>query len=424
MMSGGKSIAGVALLVLGVGGSSRALDYEVRGYAKDYPATWVQAAPSSDTVGVATRRWLNSTRGRLKCRWFATPQLTFAADYEARLAVTNQSDTSADRSSGGSDAGVVDMTWVAFERDRARLVHTIDRLYAQWYSPHVVATVGRQRIAWGVSDFFSPLDKFAPFAPAEIDKEEKVGVDAVAISVPWGSLSNLEAVYSIGRTGGVEVPGTGLTVAKQANHRAGLRFRTNVRDWDLSVVTGRFDGSNVIGGSFSGYADEAGVKGELLYSNNGRERARVIAPSPGGFAMVLPESLAVDRGDFVQITIGATYGFAWHNLTLSGELHSDGSGSSAESGYDWVGLALGKRLTLARSYAAGTVSLQPTPLTTVSLTLLANLDEPTALVQPQVEWSVRENLDLRVGIQANGGGADSEFGGADNLVYAVVAWYF
>lgn len=92
--------------------------------------------------------------------------------------------------------------------------------------------------------------------------------------------------------------------------------------------------------------------------------------------------------------------------------------------YDWTGLAVGNRITLAKHYSAGTMSLQPTPLMTVSLTTLANLDEPAALVQPQIEYSVRENFDVRLGLQVNNGGTQSEYGAVDNLIYGVIAWYF
>jgi len=165
-----------------------ASDYELRGYLKDYPATWEQNDAVWSISGTRSRTWFNSTRGRLKFRCFAAQHMTFVADYEARLALTNRAGSLYGLTSA-SDAGLLNMTWTPVNRDHVTLTHTIDRLYAQWFSKHFVATVGRQRIAWGVSDYFSPLDKFAPFAPAEIDKEEKVGVDAILVSIPWGARS-------------------------------------------------------------------------------------------------------------------------------------------------------------------------------------------------------------------------------------------
>ena len=410
-MKSGRVAASAALVAVLLVCVARAggFSYDLRGYVKDYPATWEQRSTSLGGA-VESQTWFNSTRARLKGKWFATSRLTLAADYEARLLASNEASGLSGLSGQGSAGGLVDLTWTPVSREHVTLTHTFDRLYAQWYSPRFVATVGRQRIAWGVATYFSPLDKFAPFAPAEIDKEEKAGVDAALVSFPWGSLSNVEAVYAVQR---IEEPPSPLASrTKETRHRLGARLRTNVRDWDIALLGGRFDGANVAGASLSGYIREAGVHGEVLFAHDAIRRTERYA------------SYVYRRGNFVQASVGGSYGFAWRNLTASGELYYDGSGSADNAGYDWVGLSLGNRLTLARHYAAVSLTGLLTPLLTASLVSLINLDEPAFLVQPQLEYSVEENLDVKLGVQVNNGDAQSEYGVMDNLFYLGVSWYF
>ncbi len=73
------------------------------------------------------------------------------------------------------------------------------RAFTTFYFGNAELTFGRQRIAWGTGFAWNPTDLFNPFNPADIELEEKRGVDAAYLAIPFGSLSRLEAAFAPGR---------------------------------------------------------------------------------------------------------------------------------------------------------------------------------------------------------------------------------
>jgi len=294
-----------------------------------------------------------------------------------------------------------DLSWRLVDTENVYATHTVDRLYAEYYHKNAVVTLGRQRIAWGVSDYFRPLDQFAPFTPGEIDTEERAGIDAARLSFSWDRLSNVELVMN---------PGSHFD-----NSRIGGRIRTNIDEWDIGAIVGRFQDGTILGGSFSGAVGGAGVKGEALAVYEGYARTDMTG-SP-------PTSDEVQK-TYLKATLGSSYGFNWRNLTVGGEAYYDGSGANDPARYDVIGLATGRRVTVGRYYAAATASALAHPLVTLSATTLMNLTDNSALVSPSLIWGVRQNIDVTVGAQVFLGDERDEYGAQPNLLYAVLAWYF
>lgn len=59
-------------------------------------------------------------------------------------------------------------------------LHKIDRLSATYSSGYYSFTLGRQAFSWGNGIVFNPLDRVNPFAPNQIDKHYKPGVDMLS----------------------------------------------------------------------------------------------------------------------------------------------------------------------------------------------------------------------------------------------------
>lgn len=370
-------------------------EHDIRGFVKESPSL---------ALTDSTTDWLSSTRGRLKFRWFPSFNLTFVADYEATVttgSLLGGESFGALREVQTERGELLDMSWKLVDTENVYATHTVDRLYAEYYHENVIVTVGRQRIAWGVSDYFRPLDQFAPFMPGEIDTEERAGIDAARLSFSWDRLSNVELVYS---------PRAGFD-----DWRIAGRIRTNIDEWDIGAVGGWFQDGTVLGGSFSGALGGAGVKGEALAVYEGYARTDVKGP---------PLTYEEVQKTYLKATLGGSYGFNWRNLTVGGEAYYDGSGAKDRSEYDVFGLVAGRRVTVARYYAAATASALVTPLVTVSATTLMNLTDSSALVSPSLVWSARQNIDVSVGAQVFFGDGLDEYGAQPNLLYAVLAWYF
>ena len=65
------------------------------------------------------------------------------------------------------------------DNDHVYLRHALFRAYAKYYSPNLQVTLGKQGIDWGVMRFYSPNDIFNTVGPIDLEREERVGVDAI-----------------------------------------------------------------------------------------------------------------------------------------------------------------------------------------------------------------------------------------------------
>ncbi|MCW5660016.1 MAG: hypothetical protein KIT60_20130 [Burkholderiaceae bacterium] len=271
------------------------------------------------------------------------------------------------------------------ERRDLYAVHRLYRGTLQFTAGNTDVRIGRQRIAWGTGRFWSPLDLLNRFSPVTLEREQRIGVDAVLVEHKVDALSRASAVYAPSR-----LPG--------GSSRA-LQWHGNLRAIDHSLTVGRFGGADVLGLDLAGQLDAAGVRAELT-------RTR----PPAGAA-------------FWQALLGVDYAFA-NTLTLSAEAYHDGSGEREPARYDFAALLSGQRRTLARHYAGLRTSYEITPLLKLIGEFVANLDDSSRYIGPRLAWSWRPNVELSVGLQRFGGRAGSELARFPDVTYAQLQWYF
>ena len=98
-------------------------------------------------------------------------------------------------------------------------------------------------------------------------------------------------------------------------------------------------------------------------------------------------------------------------------------------------LTRGESFTLGRHYVAGSVTVEMTPLWTLTPTLLVNVADPSGLLQLVTNYSLSDNMTLLASLNISMGGSGSEFGGIETAVpdrylsrsagvFAQWAWYF
>ncbi|MGN7103302.1 hypothetical protein ACTHR6_16975 [Ralstonia holmesii] len=245
--------------------------------------------------------------------------------------------------------------------------------------------VGRQRIAWGTGRFWSPLDLLNPLNPIALEREERVGVDAVLAEHKLGPLSRVSAVYAPEHGG--------------ARSSAALNWHSNAAGVDYSLVGGRFGNEEVAGVDVAGQIGAAGVRGEftLVHATNGASYQRAV--------------LALD------------YAFA-NTLTLSGELYYNGAGTTNPAAYDFASLFAGKVQSVAKHYLGGYVSYEITPLLKCEGYVAQNLDDKSRFLSPVLRYSVKTNLDWSIGAQFFMGGGGSEYGHLRNIYFTQIQWFF
>ena len=99
-----------------------------------------------------------------------------------------------------------------------------------------------------------------------------------------------------------------------------------------------------------------------------------------------------------------------------------------------VRLARGETFTIGRHYLAGSVLIEMSPLWTLTPTLLANIADPSALLQIVTSRSLSDNVTFLGSLNLPLGPGGSEFGGIESGndlylsagpgIFAQLAWYF
>ena len=291
------------------------------------------------------------------------------------------------------------------DRDNILLIGNLDRLNFQFSFEKARLIVGRQAVTWGVSYFWPAVDLFAPFAPQQVDRDYKAGVDAVRLVMPLNNFSELEVMGAV----------LGSSFKRDGSGAALLRW--NVGSVDLGFLGGRFHRDTVIGSFVTADVRGTGIRGELTWTRSGD-----------------PEDRERDREKFWRASVGLDRQLTT-SVSLVSELAWNGYGTCDASQYlSWLGsdrVLRGEVNGLGKVYAGGSVSWMMHPLLTLSNTLLSNFNDPSALWIPSLVWSTGNNSEALIGGQFSLGQAPvqdetlrSEYGSVPSLVFGAFKLFF
>lgn len=285
------------------------------------------------------------------------------------------------------------------------LLASFDRMNVQLDFNNARLTVGRQAVTWGVSYFWPALDLFAPFAPQQLDREYKAGVDAVRLTVPLGSFSELEVL------GGV----LGDSFSNDA--AAGALLRWNLGSIDIGFMGGKFHGDKVAGFFATANLRGTGLRGEVAYTDSGD----------------LADA-ALDREAFWRGSVGIDRQLA-PSLNLVFEVAYNGYGAGEAARYplyfasDRIGR--GEINGLGRLYGGAVLTWLLHPLWVSSQTLMVNVSDGSLLWVPSVTVSTGDNSDLILGAQLGIGSRrdefelpQSEYGATPAVLFGALRFYF
>jgi hypothetical protein len=172
-----------------------------------------------------------------------------------------------------------------------------------------------------------------------------------------------------------------------------------------------------------------------------------LARSVGG-AVLGGDVVITDTENDTRVQLVANWAWSWtwggRNVSGAVEYHFNGFGQQ-DGRYDPASLAgnpdlllrvaRGEMFTLGRHYVAGSLLIEMTPLWTLTPTLLANVYDPSALLQFVTSLSLSDNLVFLGSLNLPVGPSGSEFGGIESSidgrylstgagVFAQIAWYF
>jgi hypothetical protein len=167
----------------------------------------------------------------------------------------------------GADRGWADLSWNLATGPSYILNTTIDRAYIDLNMGKLQATIGRQRINWGMNYVWNPNDIFNAYSFFDFDYIERPGSDAIRMQYYFTPSAHIELVGKMNST-------------DQPSY-AGL-FRFALAGFDFQLLGGMLDKKEIVaGGGFSGYFGPVSVNGELTYL---QPRSMISHPGPASIA--------------------------------------------------------------------------------------------------------------------------------------------
>lgn len=257
----------------------------------------------------------------------------------------------------------------------------LDRAYVNIYFKHFDLSIGKQRIAMGVSYIWAPLDLFNRVNIME-PKEEKPGTNAFKIYIPLGASTSITGVFS--------------PEADFSSSKSGLRGKTQILGIDiaLTLIQWGLEETTVYGIDLRG---EHGIgwwfEGGLFVRGDQREYKYV-----AGFDYTFP--------------IG-------NNIYWLNEYFFDSSGVDNLKEYDLQLLISGERFTLGKHYFFSMVRYSFSELLSGSLSYIANWGDGSYILNPNVSYDLSDNILVSSGIYLPLGTKGGEFHTGDTQVIYV-----
>ncbi len=247
----------------------------------------------------------------------------------------------------------------------------LDRAYVDFYFPGFDMTLGKQRIATGVSYLWAPLDVYNRvniFDPAE----EKPGVNALRVYIPMGKVSSLTGVFS---------PEDNFNSSKSSlrakTHFAGIDAALTYIYWGIQNQD--IYGIDLRGENFIGWWLEGGY-----------------------FVSPLEKDLKIVIG--FDYTFPILRGIYWLN-----EYFYDESGEEDSSQYDYDRLLTGERFTLGREYYLSALQFPLHELLSLSLTYIGNWTDGSYILSPSLQYEITQNAAINTGFFFSMGTEGGEF---------------
>ncbi len=297
------------------------------------------------------------------------------------------------------DDGLVDMNWLWAKDSLYFLYSNIDRLNVKLKTGNLEATIGRQRINWGINLVWTPNDIFNAFNYFDFDYVERPGCDAILLQYYTGSTASLQFGFKVDRHMYFLDSAYKVTSA--------LMYRFNRWGYDFQFLGGVMREDAVLGLGWSGQIRGAGFNGEASYF--------------------------LDKKELFDTT-GALVASAELNYTLTNGLFLHGGylyNSAGTTGPAGWGTALfltvdisAKNFTRARHSLFAETAYPISPLIRGSVAAIFNPNDKSGFAGPSVDFSLTDNLSLFLIAQVFWGDHLTEFGDNGILVYWRLKWNF
>ncbi|TPW19102.1 MAG: hypothetical protein FD126_3023, partial [Elusimicrobia bacterium] len=272
-------------------------------------------------------------------------------------------------------------------------------LYRGWVEAEAAgwkARFGRQRVAWGTGKIWNPVDVLNPYQPTTLEREERLGLEALSLRRGIGEVGQAEAVWAF----------------EESWAKSDLlgRVRGNPGGADLALLGGKLAGST--GSWLAGGELAWDLRGGTLHSEVSYTDLELRTP-------------------FWRGLVGYEYGFTadpplsvledfWFNV----EWFHNGRGRDNPARYDVGLLRGGREVALGRDYGGVAMKKELHPLLYIELSWLRNLRDASHFLSPSVNWNAVGDLHVFAGWQRFGGRPVTEFGRQPDAFYSGAQLFF
>lgn len=277
----------------------------------------------------------------------------------------------------------------------------LDRLNARFNLESGDLTVGRQVISLGSARMINPTDVFLPFTVTTLNQEYRTGIDMIRFQKPMGDLSEFDMGVVLGDD------------AKTENSAVFIKGQSNWEGSDVSVTAIRFAEQNLLGTGIESSIGDMGVWFETAW--------------------------VFGDDNYNRTSLGVDYSFST-NVFGQMEYHYNGAGAADPESYigleEHVAYQKGGVFLLGENYLMPSLSWTATPILTLAISSLINLDDASAFVNASGSYSLGDELGMDFGIYVFCGDElayqplppavmiQSEYGSNSNLAYMSLKYYF
>jgi len=257
----------------------------------------------------------------------------------------------------------------------------LDRAYLNIYFKKFDVTLGKQRVALGISYLWAPLDVFNRVNVFE-PKEEKPGTNALKVYIPLGDVSSITAVYA---------NDLDFNAAKSA-------VRAHTQLW--------------------------GVDGALTFIRASREETTIYGLDLRGenFLGWWLEAGYFDgpAGEDIKLVLGFDYTFPINKgLYWLNEYFYDSGGAHNPVDYSKPRLSPMPSFTLGRHYYFSMLRYSFSDFLSGSMSYIGNLGDGSYILNPSLQYEISQNLVVSGGFYFPMGARDGEFKMGDYNIFFV-----
>ena len=273
-------------------------------------------------------------------------------------------------------------------RERSFILHTvIDRANLSFTKGKWQAIVGKQRINWSQSYVWNPNDIFNAYSFFDFDYEERRGSDAVFIAYETGPLSSVQMASSIHDDWNSTI--------------MAAYYRFNKWNYDFQVLGGKYQHDLYVGVGWAGRIKTIGFNGELSYFDPYKTSA---------------------NGTFIG-DLSFDYRFL-NTLNFRFETIFNSQPTDSAPGVFFLEPVTAKTLTYNHWSAFAAVGYEITPLLTVNVNGIWNIDDRSWFINPNVNVSLNKNSELLIALQTFGGSPGSLYQGFGSYLYTRLKFNF